>query len=335
MSRPRLDRRLVLLRGKRHGAFDRDQYYLEHADRARVARRTRALLRRMQPVVLVTPRWSDPERFLDDLALDLSLGTPQVECRTLSLVPLIGRTPYQAWTWLASAISEFGGLPMEGPASQVVSRKGFRHVLEGLLDRAEFGGRRCLMIHGLEHLHVDALRDLIAGFSEHAERRREAPRFNLLLAGSIDAPHFEFAGIERLVLDDFGEEEAIVELVERLGPSDLPRLRALVAAVGGVPALLDRIAAQAEARVSDVIADRRALWTVLEGVAAEVRRAVEIVASDDSLLARIDELARAGKLPEDRVRDTALVRAGLARTRGAGARTRKSMLRSPAFADLA
>lgn len=334
MTTPRLDRRLAILRGKREGAFDRDQYYLEQAERARVSRKVRSLLRRMQPLTLVTPRWSQPRRFLDDVAVDLMLGEPAVRCRTLSLQPLEGRTPHQAWAWIVLAITEFCGLPIDGPAWQVVSRHGFRHVLRELLVRADAGERRCLMIHGLEHIHVEALRDLMEVFEDHVHHRAGEARFNLALAGSIDAPHFEFVGMERIVLPDFSEREALEALVEHLGPVELPRLRSLVALVGGLPAILDALGTEASDRLSEVVADRRALWRVLGGLALEIRRSFEIVAADDRLLERLEELARSGPLPEDPATDDALGRAGLTRVDGP-ARRRRTSLRAPALGDLA
>ncbi|MEM6929435.1 MAG: hypothetical protein AAF602_21020, partial [Myxococcota bacterium] len=70
----RFERRVTILRGKRRGAFDGNQPRLEGAGRGRVARKARHHLRAMRPVVLHTPRFSLPERFLDDLAVDLRLG---------------------------------------------------------------------------------------------------------------------------------------------------------------------------------------------------------------------------------------------------------------------
>lgn len=334
MHTPRLDRRLAILRGKREGAFDRDQYYLEHAERARAARKVRSLLRRMQPVTLVTPRWSQPRRFLDDVAVDLMLGEPAVRCRTLSLQPLEGRTPHQAWSWIVLAITEFCGLPIDGPAWQVVSRHGFRHVLRELLAKADEGERRCLMIHGLEHIHVEALRDLMEVFEDHVHHREGEARFNLALAGSIDAPHFEFGGMERIVLPDFSESEALEALVEHLGPLDLPRLRSVVALVGGIPALLDTLGGEAADRLSEVLADRRSVWRVLGNLAIEIQRTFDIVASDDRLLGRLEEIARNGPQPEDPSRDDALGRAGLTRVDGPGVR-RQTSLRAPVLGDLA
>lgn len=335
MSSNRLERRIAILKGKREGSFDRDQYYLEKAGRARVARKARTRLRRMQPVVLITPRWSQARRFLDDMATDLMVGDPLVRARTLSLHPLEGRTPHQAWSWLVLAVTEFCSLPLDGPAWQVVSRRGFRHVMRELFVRADAGERRCLMIHGMEHIHVEALRDLIEVFHEHVRGRTGEGRFNLLLAGTVDAPHFEFAGLERLVLPDFAEYEALESLVEHLGPSEVPRLRSLVSLVGGIPAMLDALGNEAADRISDVLADRRSIWRVLGTIATEMRRAFDIVASDEGLLARIEQIAKEGPQLPDPVKDEALLRAGLVRQVGHSEGTRRTALRAPFLVDLA
>jgi hypothetical protein len=330
----RLLRHRAILRGKRQGCVDRDQYYLERADRARVERKVRVLLRRQLPVALVTPRWSQARRFLDDLATDLQLGEPEVSCRTLSLAGLEGRTPHQAWSFLVLAVTEFCELEIDGPAWKVVSRHGFRHTIKDLFARADQGRRRCLMIHGLESMHVEALRDLIDVFEDHCHHREGEGRFNLLLAGSIDAPHFEFAGVERLVLPDFAEEEALGALVEHVGVADVPRLQSFVSLVGGIPAVLDAFGTEAADRISEVIADRNAVWRALGNLALDIRRAFEIVAADESLLGRLEALARDGALPPD-PSDERLLRAGLVRTVGHSAHDRRTMLRSPVLADLA
>ena len=44
----RLDRRIRILRGKREGAFDKNQYVLELAFRARASRKVRMALRAMR-----------------------------------------------------------------------------------------------------------------------------------------------------------------------------------------------------------------------------------------------------------------------------------------------
>ncbi len=330
----RLERRLAILRGKREGAFNHDQYYLERACRARVARKARSLIRRMEPVVLVTPRWSQVQRFLDDISVDLQLGQPDVVCRTLSLLPLEGRTPHQAWSWLVQAVTEICQLSIDGPAWQVVSRHGFRHVMRELFQRADaLGVRRCLMIHGIEHIHVEALSDFLQVFEDHAHHRTTAPQFNLLLAGSVDAVHFDLAPATRLELPDFSDVEAVEVLVGHLGPQDPGRLQSLVELVGGVPAILDVLATEAAESLSDIVANRDAFWQVLGHLALEIRTAFDIVASDDSLCSRLELIAREDYVTEDQ-QDQRLIQAGLVEHRGSG-RVRRASLRAPVFADLA
>lgn len=327
----RLARRTTILKGKRSGAFDPDQYYAERASRARIARKARIRLRRMEPLVLVTPRWSEARRFLDDLATDLLVGVPAVRARTLSLHPLQGRTPHQAWSWLVLAMTEFCCLPLEGPAWQVVSRRGFRHVMRDLFAGAEEGERRCLMLHGLENVHVEALRDLIDVFSEHVAGRSGPAHFNLLLAGAIDAPHFEFEGVERLVLPDFADFEALEALVESVGSENLQKLKSITESVGGIPAVLDALSQRAPERLSELVAERRAVWKVAGPIAGEIRKAVDIVTADELLLSRFEQIAREGPLPPD-PRDEALIRAGLVRQSGPQG-TRRTSLRAPFLQD--
>lgn len=331
----RLDRRLTILRGKRERAFDPDQLYYEKARRTRIARRVRGRLRRLEPVALITPRWSQPHRFLDDVATDLLIGEPSVTCRTLSLAPLHGRTQHQAWAWLVQAITEFCNLSLDGPAWQAVSRHGFRTVMRNLLQRAEISGmRRCLMIHGMEHCHVEALHDLIEVFDEHVRVTGEGRCFNLLLAGAIESPTFEFAGTRPILLPDFAEIEAVEILVEHLGPLEPHRLRSVVELVGGVPAILDALGAEPEGRLSEIVQDRSAVWRVLGNLALEIRSTFDIVAADSELMQRLETIAREGQVPEE-PSDFHLVRAGLIDTRQAQGGGRVSQMRAPVFADLA
>lgn len=325
----RLDRRIAILRGKRISAFDPDQIYLEKAVRSRAARQVRVLIRRMQPVTLVTPRWSQARRFLDDLSADLLLGEPSVQSRPLSLLPLEGRTPHQAWAWLVQAITEFCALSLEGPAWQVVSRRGFRHVMADLFARAEEGERRCLMIHGLEYIHVEALRDLIDAFSEHVATFKGERRFTLLLCSGLDADHFGFSGFRRLRLPDFGEEEGIEALVEHTGPKERGFLEAIIELVGGVPAFIDVLGGQPQ-RLAEAVADPEAIWRILGATALDLRQVAEIASADPELSARLEYLASVDRAPVSPL-DARLVSAGLVQHDVSGHHT---FLRSPLIAQL-
>lgn len=334
----RLDRRLTLLKAKRGCVFDPDQYWLEKADRARVARRVRTKLRRMEPVVLLTPRWSNPRRFLDDVATDLLIGSPDVRCRTLDCAGLKGLTNHQAWAWFVEALVELSGLHMEGPAWQAVSRLGFQHVVsQALFAIQESEIRRCLMMHGLQHVPLDALEDLIMAYETYVDSLDEGvdPMFTVVLSGSVTSDEIQVAGSgPAVVLDDFSADEAVEALVEDMGPIERHRLESVIELVGGVPLVLELIADQGEQALSQIVAQPEALWKLLGPLTTEIRGAFEIVASDDSMASRVEELAKEGPLPENIAVDPILVLAGIANR----IRQRdglKVQVRAPAFADMA
>ncbi|MCA9556312.1 MAG: hypothetical protein KC933_40180 [Myxococcales bacterium] len=326
----RLQRRQIILKGKRTTAFDPDQYWFDRARRTRLARRLRVHLRHGDPVVLVTPRWSRAPGFLDDLAVDLSMGDPAVRARPLHLLPLMGLTTHQAWGWLADAVAEFCQVPLqEGPAWRAVSRRGFRTVLAELFEKAEGGRARCLMLHGLEHVNVEALQDLFEVFHAHVEAMGPDRRFNMLFAGSIDAPHFAMEGAVRAELGDYSEAEAIETLVEHLGPLEAHRLSSVVAMVGGVPAILEALGERGPDDLSRILTDRDEMWRALGPLAEEVRSAIDIVSADQNLADRLERLARKGSVEAEAEADARLSRAGLVRCEGPTTR-----LRTPWFADL-
>jgi hypothetical protein len=180
----RLDRRLRILRGKKNTPFNSRQYAVERATRARAARRVRHLLRRMVPVVLHTPRWSEARAFLDDVSVDLGVRKPIVQCRTLAMTPMAGRTVHDSRQYLSRAVIEFCELYVPGPVWMAVDRNGFRNVMRDLLRRARTGPQRALLVHGLENLHREAVEDFVHVFSEHVEEFTEDRRLNILLAGT-------------------------------------------------------------------------------------------------------------------------------------------------------
>jgi len=328
---PRLDRRIAILKGKRNGAFDRDQYYLEGAQRARLARKARALLRGMRPVALVTPRWSEPQQFLDDVAVDLLLGEPVVRSRMLSLRSLRGRTTHQAWTWLVQAVSNFTQQSLPGPAWQVVDRHGFDKVMENLLSRTHEGERTCLMIHGLEHLNTTARDDLLAVLAAHAAEGVARSGLNFVLAGAVNAQLLTAPRITSLVLPDFSVGEAVESLVEYLGVDDLQRLRDVVELVGGVPEVLHMLGTDSASRINDIVHNRHIFWNALGLVGSDILRTFREVTADDALSLRLDRIAQGPQAVEADA-DDALIRAGLCRQTRDG---RQTMLRAPVFADLA
>lgn len=328
-SQNRFERRLVILRGKRERCFDRNQYYLEQAVRARAARKVRALLRRGQPVVLITPRWSSPQRFLDDIAGDLAIAPPPMHAHTLGVSSQQGRTRFQVWTYLLRALVELCELELDGPVNTAVDRHGFRAVMADLLRRSLSGPDRVLMVHGFEHLDLEARSDFAQVFEEHMEFAGPRRKINLLLANSVDGPAFELPGSVRITLPDYAQLEAVEALVEFLGPMEPTPLKAAAARTGGVPALLEAVGADAVERGA-LPRDGDELWRALGPLADEIRSVTDILAADPDLGDLLERLVEDGVLKRDPAAERLLV-AGLARERGADALE----LRAPLLADAA
>lgn len=325
----RLDRRLRILRGKRITPFNSKQYAVERATRARAARRVRHLLRRMVPVVLESPRWSEVPSFLDDIAVDLSLRAPAIQCRTLAMAPMAGRTVHDSRQYLTRAIIEFCELYVSGPVWTAVDRNGFRNVMRDLLRRARTGPHRALLIHGVEHLHIDALLDFVDVFSEHIDEFTEDRRLNVLFAGSTALVGLQLPSGQHVRLADYSPEEAVEALVEQLGPTDRSVLDAAVELVGGVPALIDAVARVASAGQWHT-SNRHELLRGLGRLGGEVRSAVEILCADNSVAERLEEVAMRGRVREEPA-DRVLIEAGvfLARRHKGHSEVR---LRAPVFA---
>jgi hypothetical protein len=188
------------------------------------------------------------------------------------------------------------------------------------------------MMHGLEHAPIDAVTDLIQVFQEHSDRTGRTRKFNLILCGSVDASRIEFDAIERLVLPDFGTDEALEALVEHLGPDEPALLRRAIDIVGGVPAIVDAIGMESRSVVREIVENRDAVWRLLGKLAGEIRGAVEIVSGDESLAGRLEHLARNGPADDANEADPTLIRAGLALR---DPRTSRLRVRAPMFSDLA
>ena len=325
----RLDRRLRILRGKRTLRLYPERLRAQEAAvRTKAERRVRTWLRQGRPVVLLTPRWSAPTRFLDDIQLDLAVGAPRVVARALSIAPLGGRPLYESWGWLIKALTEFLGIDLGATAAQAVNRQGFRAVIGQILDRSLALKPHALLIHSAEHLPMEAREDFIAAYQEHAASAGSRRRFTPLIASSVEGPTFEIEGASRLVLPDFAHGEAIEALAEFVGASELARLERVLEFVGGVPALIEQIGADAE-RSNRLLGDRESIWRALGALGDELRGAVAIADGVDGLAQRIEQLARGSEVLDERV-DTFLLRAGLAE-RLASSRVG---LRAPLFADV-
>lgn len=330
----RFERRRTLLQGRRETAFDPDQLRIEGAPRARLARRLRSHVRRLEPIAMLTPRWSAPQSFLEDLALDLAVGEPEIGCRTVSFRPLRGRSAPEAWNFLLGVL---GGLPGSEPqiAPMVCDRRGFFNAAEMLLGRAQEEAEYAvaLLAHGAEHLPVEVLEDLCVVWGRYADDAAADRRCTLLLAGSVETPALEVGPGSRIDLADFGEIEAAESLVVQLGGQDPAEVEWAARFSGGVPAIVQALA-QGASRPDQLPQSPQALLRAVGSIADELLSAVQGVLTLPDTAERLHTLLDGEARPEEPDVDEALLMACVIRRvrRPGGPQV---ALRSPAIAMVA
>ncbi len=331
----RLQRRLRQAEVGEGVRFDPEQRYLEMALRGRAARKARAHLRRMEPVVLFTPRWGGVPRFMEDLALDLAVGEPAVGCRTVSFQPVAGRPLAEAWQFVQHVFGQLGqrGWSPRLPSS-IADRRGFAWALENTLEEIHDNvpHRVALLAHGAEHLPVEIIEDLTTAWNEYAERHPEGTRATLLLAGAATAPWLSIGEAPRLDLADYGEAEAAAAIVGRAGPVPLRVLEQVAKFTGGVPGAIEALG-RAARRDGGLPTRPEDILGALGPLADEMRGAVDIVAAHDHLSDRLHDLLDGEPVTAAPEVDAPLALAGLVRT----VRSEdgdKTVLRAPAIATL-
>jgi hypothetical protein len=327
-------RRLNLWHARKGVTFDPELVYQESALRARTGRRVRTNLRRLEPVAMLTPRWSAPQGFLEDIALDLAVGEPSIGCRTVSFRPLLGRSNAEAWNFILRVLAD---LPNTGwqqrPLPMVVDRRGFYYAAEQLLDEAhaEAPYPVALLAHSCEHLPVDVLEDVALVWARYAERARDERRCTVLLAGSVDTPALDVGGAARTELSDFGEAEAAAALVMQVGAIPPRLLERAARFSGGVPAV---VAALGRGAGDGVFPGQpEEMIRAMGPLADELRGAMHNAMTDPDVTERLHALMRGEPLVEEPSVDRTLLMSGLSRrTRSVGASMVE--LRSPALAAL-
>lgn len=348
----------MILRARREARFDHSQRRLESALRGRTARRVRGHLRQLEPVAMVTPRWSAPQAFLEEIALDLAVGEPRVLCRTISLRPMLGRSTPEAWNFLLRVMGDLCGPEFSTrPVPVVCDRRGFLYAADALLDLAQDASPTpvALLAHGTEHLPVEVLTDLAEVWARYAEQARDSRRCTLLVAGAVETPAFHVNPLPPIELTDYAEAEAAAALFPHAGPGDAIALQRAVLLSGGVPAIVQAIVARATAlrddsgligrgfrvarRTADQLltmpSDPGALLRAIGPLAEELRASVAVALTDPEVAGRFYALGEQGALDEHPVHDLPLLHAGLARRVRGRHGTVQVELRTPALALLA
>lgn len=297
-----------------------DREAFDTSPRARAARHARAMLRRMEPVVMLAPRWSASERFIDDLAQDLAVGEPTVACRTVTFRSVAagaapGRSPVECWRQtllVLGRLVEPGR--RRGAPRTVADRRGFRWALDELLEEVHQQAlhRTALLAHGCEALPVEVLSDLVAAWREYRERHPEDRRCTALFSAADTSPWLGLGDRPPLQLADYAETEALAAIVGRAGPMPLRGLERAARFTGGIPALVEKLADVT--RVRGALPSRPAeLLDAFGALGEELRGAVEIVSAHEQLADRLSQLLDGEPQPLDEAVDRALLSAGLLR----------------------
>jgi len=281
----------------------------------------------MEPMVLLTPPWSSPRSFLEDLALEMAMGDPPLRCRTLSVSPLQSRKRPEIWKWLLAAFAGLeGGRNLDIPyvASTVGFRQGLLQVLLQLQTRLLVP--TALLIHDAEILPAEVRLALMEAWSRF---RRDLPaerRVEMILAGRF-RPEAS-CDLQVISLTDYGDQEAS-EVMESLVPCAPAHIQSAVRFSGGIPDVLGAMATHLRGAGSFSPSTSELLQS-LGGLHQELAATVRTAHRHPQFSQRLTRLGTAGELPWEEDVDEPLERAGLlARNRNL------TRLRAPLFDALA
>jgi hypothetical protein len=308
-------------------SFDPEQHRLELDLRSRSARRARGLLQRMEPMVLLTPPWSSPRSFLEELALEMAMADPPLRCRTLSVSPLRSRERPEIWKWLLTAFAGLeGGRHLDIP--YVASTVGFRQGLLGVLLQlqAHLTVPTALLIHDAEVLPAEVRLALMEAWSRFRQDLPAGRRVEMILAGRFRPENC--CDLQVISLTDYGNDEAS-EVMESLLPCAPAHIKAAVLFSGGIPDVLGAMATHLR-RAGTLSPSTTDLLQSLGGLQQELAATVRTAHQHPQFAQRLSDLGAAGELPWEEDVDEPLERAGLL------ARNREvSRLRAPLFDALA
>ena len=332
---PRIDRMIQRARIAEATTFDKTQHFVEEALRSRAARRVRLHVRRMEPVAVRTPRWSEPASFLEDLALDLAVGEPGIGCRTVNLRPLKGRKASESWQFTLHVVAQLGSREWRHrPPAMVADRGGFRFALGQLIEEAHRNVPHpvALLAHGAEHAPMEIIEDLAAVWGEYSSHCPAGRRATLVLAGTSTHAWWPMADAPRVDLADFGSAEAAAAIVGQTGNLPFSTLRKAAHFTGGVPGLVDAVSDRIR---KDAVLPQEddALLASLGPMADEIRGAVDIVHMDSALADRLYDLVIGEPVTRAPEVDDALTMAGLVRDVKSHGED-KIQLRTPAISAL-
>ena len=311
------------------GSFHIGQIDLESSNRDRARRKLIGYLRRMEPVILHTPRWSQAQPFLEGVALDLAVSRPSMSCRTLPLFGLWSQPVPNAWRRILTALAE---LSSENWATAdvpyVASNKGFESAALELLMRAqETNGSVALFGHGAHEVPFEVMESLVLAWERYSLKSHGDRKVTLLMASDTPLTRGSFTGAVDVTLPDYtlGEGVEIIGGRERSASS----LSVAWDYSGGVPAIVEALGERVQV-LGGVPRSASGMGRCLGPLAEEIERVVLAVAADPLLADRIESLGWDGAKTSESI-DLGLESVGLVETTG-DINSRTTRLRAKAFA---
>lgn len=321
----RLDRRMRLLRGRQHVAFDPEQLKVEAAPRERAARLARGALATERPVVVRHARWSAVRWWMDDLATDLRVADRPWNAVVVDMAKV--SKPDEAWMRVPAALAQALGVTAAHRATIAASREAFRESTGMVLRKARARRhRKVLLCLNADALGYALLEDLCASWTAAVSEMTPGTSPMLVLSCQIGGQSLPLPHAVSFLLPDPTRDEAIRLAAELLGADDPARLAQLVDVLGPVPDFLLAAVRAGAPR------DPRRLPEALGPLYRELAEAIDIVSATDALAARLEVLVK-GPQPFQRQEDNALWRSGLVSVRGRSG-VRQTSLRSPLMTSL-
>ena len=301
--------------------------------RDKTGRRLRTRLRRMQPTILLTPRWSEARDFMQGLSLELAVDEPALMCRSVAFSGLRGHGKSEARQRVLTALAELSAAHWsEVQVPYVASGEGFVVAAKELMHRAQEQEHRIAMLaEGVDRIHVDVLSALSEAWNQFQEEAGVDRRFVLLMAGSLPTHRFEVEGADEVSLPDLARKEAL----RLLSPGEAcdEQTEMALQFAGGVPRFVGALSEGVQ-KLGGLPYSSTGLIRLLGAVEGEVRQVLDLLASDPRLAERLESLAGGEEHGFEAGMDERLIESGVIRLKPNPRGDSKVVLRAPLLAAM-
>ena len=198
--------------------FDEQQRVVEASVRSQAIRRVRMHLRRMEPVVVLAPRWSRVREFLEMLSAEMSEGSLPIRCQSSSFRSVSGRSAAETWEPIVQMFYALIDSPLQTDRpSTIADRRGFRWSITNVLEQIHRNstGRVALLGCDAEYLPLQVIEDLMSAWRVYGDRHPIQRRCTLLFSGSTVAERLRIPGAPCVELVDYGAPETLAALISQ------------------------------------------------------------------------------------------------------------------------